>query len=323
MRRLEDAINNNQINRYHSFNIQKIYTAPPTSFEKLRPNYKNTRRIINQGYFCIQIGKSEFFISSSENGILDFSNVLFKGNEDDRIRRPNYVGSTLKASKQQYYNLEFQNSSPGDLLNGKEPIVTTIRAYFVKINQTLPKYELDLSDLYCIDGDTKAITKCQVEMNTPCVKDPSLRIMRDGQLILGDETFLPSYFVLNYQWWSEKIIEEEILARSKRTERYITLKLRGELNLENMNWQGRNIGPEADKYLFGGDFARNLEALGRYKTGLNEQYGNVWHNKPYVELDNFLTKNEQENRLIRMSRMDEVWQNLKINIQSKVNNTEI
>merc|ERR1719356_932557 len=103
----------------------------------------------------------------------------------------------------------------GHLINEKEPVVTILRVYFTRLEHILPKYKLDPTNIYCIDGETKTVSRCQVEITNPNPKEAGLRFLKDGRVLLDDEMEEPSFFELNENWWMEHATYGEILARSK------------------------------------------------------------------------------------------------------------
>merc|ERR1711998_481720 len=112
--------------------------------------------------------------------------------------------------------------------------------------------------------------------------------------------------------------EEEIAARAKRTSRYVSLKLRLELQMDTFNWQGPNIGVGVENFPQGGDFSRHLEALGRYRTGLADRHGDVWLDRPQDEINHYAMKKEQEERLIKKAELGDPWLDLNRLIRDQV-----
>merc|ERR1712066_891167 len=114
---------------------------------------------------------------------------------------------------------------------GETPFINITRLYFIRVATIIPRYHLDLLDSYCLDGESKTVSKCQIETITPNPLMPILRFMKDGRLFLDDEITAPSFFELNNEWWNEKAIEEEITHRANRSDQLINPKLRRELCL--------------------------------------------------------------------------------------------
>merc|ERR1712187_191135 len=98
----------------------------------------------------------------------------------------------------------------GDLVNGIEPIVSVLRTYFVCFDEKLPMHTLDMSEVYCIDGNMRSVLSCQVELVSPDPFKPNLRFLKDGRVLLDDELSKPSLLELNEEWWEERVMEEEI-----------------------------------------------------------------------------------------------------------------
>merc|ERR1712187_11869 len=90
-----------------------------------------------------------------------------------------------------------------------------------------------------------------------------------------------------------------------------------ELYLDMIDWQGPNIGSGIEKFPQGGDYAKNLETLGRYHTGLADGYGDVWYNRSLEELYYYTTREGQEIRMIEMARQKKSKKNLEKMIQEK------
>jgi len=290
--------------------ISRMVGAPQTSFLKA-PNFvRDKERIVLNGYYCIQIGDCEFFISSSKDGHLDITDVFYKDSGSTEIKRPISKNAIPQSSKNYYYELELTETLSGDMLYGQEQHITIIRVYFIRISKKQPTYELDQTDVYCIDGETKTITKCQIEMNVPDPRDPNLRILKDGRIILDDELIAPSFFNLSELWCLEKSTEDEINARSKRADLYLSSMLRREIGLDTLDWKGPNIGCEKAGFVQGADYARNLEALGRFRTGIADGYGNSWSERSTEDLLDHITSKSIQDREMSMADLQNPWDHL-------------
>jgi len=206
----------------------------------------------------------------------------------------------------------------GDILKGTEPSVTVLRAFYTRIASEAPEYLLDLMEVYCIDGDSITVEKLQVEVISENALRPTLRFTRNGRVLLDDEMTAPSFFELNQQWWIEKATEEHVAARSKRTDRYVELKLRRELQMDVMDWQGPNIGRGAEFVPQGGDYARHLAALGRYLTGLTNGYGDVWVERSFNELATYVRRKTEEDILVEIAGLRDPWKDLEKMIWGQV-----
>merc|ERR1712217_433850 len=194
-----------------------------------------------------------------------------------------------------------------DISHRETPSTNITRLYFIRVATTTPRYGLDLLDSYCLDGESKTVSKCQIEIITPNPMMPILRFMKGGRLLLDDEITAPPFFELNNEWWNEKAIEEEITHKANRSDQLINLKLRRELCLDTYDKQKfRNIA--INKFPIGGNHARELENLGRYKTVLCDGYGDVWLNKTHESLYNDINKKELETRLLAMTGLKELLQ---------------
>lgn len=69
----------------------------------------------------------------------------------------------------------------------------------------------------------------------------------------------------------------------------VKARLRRELGLDYFDWQGPNIGPGADAYPQGGDYAEDLEAIGRYRSGVPGGWGDVWGTKTDAEIEEYVS----------------------------------
>jgi hypothetical protein len=212
--------------------------------------------------------------------------------------------------KQLYQELEFTDTISGDLLKTKDPFVNVLRVYFIRFTKESSACELDLTDVYCIHGDTKSVEKCQVKMVAPNAQEPTLRFLRNGQVLLDDEITAPSFFQLNQEWWTQRTIQEEIVSRAKRTERYMNIKIRRELQTDTADWQGPNIGFGVDDFLQGGDYTRHLNELGSHLTSTMELYGDRGIDTfdiPHAKLDAYIARLEQEEKLIGTAGLRDPW----------------
>jgi len=264
----------------------------------------------SHGYISIIIHKCEFFISRLGDGRIDLSDVHYREDGCGETKRPRYKGSTPRETAQIYHKLEITQTDPGDLLKGKKPNLTVLRTYFIRIATESHEPLLDLMNVYCIDGVHKTVEKCQPKVLAPRASNPLLRFLMNGLLLLDDDMIAPSFFELNEEWQAEEAINIEINARAKRTNRYIKMKLRRELQMDNMDWQGRNLGYGVEKIPMGGDHARHLEALGQYRSGSTSGYGDVWVDRPQEDLDDYNLRNEQEERLIEIAKLKDPWRDL-------------
>jgi len=252
-----------------------------------------------------RIENCDFFISSLEDGSIDLSDVFYKEKQTKETKRPSYKGYFTKGLNRRFYKIDFTLIQSGDLINGIEINVTVLRTYFTCFDKQLLMYTLDMFEIYCIDGKMRSILSCQVELFSPNIYKPNLRFLKDGRLLLDDQLSEPSLLELNEEWWEERVIEEEIYARSKRENRFINLKLRFELQLDNMDRQESDTDMSWDMFPQGGDYARNLEHIGRYRTGLHDGYGDVWIDRKLEDHCTFITTEEREKRLLAMAKLEE------------------
>jgi hypothetical protein len=293
----------------------RMVAAPHTSFLPRSNFTEDLMRVAFNGYYCLRIHDSEFFISSSKDGTLDLTDVFYKEEASIGLKIPTIRDRNFKSGKNPYYELEFAKSSPGDLLCGREPNVKIIRVYFVGINKKVPTYELDQTEVYCIDGETKTLTKCQIEILQPDPKDPTLRFLKDGRVFLDDESSAPSFFDLNALWWLEKTTEEEISASCNRANLNLSLKLRQEICSGTLDWKGKNIGSGKACFPQGSEYARKLEALGRYRTGIADGYGDLWFERSQEDLVDYTINEEFEEREMNMTASNNLRKDLEKDIR--------
>jgi hypothetical protein len=290
--------------------------APPCSFFSKSGLKENHFRTLPQNYHCIRMSKNEFFIPSSNNGLLDLSNIYYK--ESDSLESKKVINKNIsKGIKQQYRELDFTVSSAGDLFNGKRPLVKILRTYFIRVVKEYPKYELDFSEVYCLDQDTKTVFKCKPEVVAPKPLKPNLRFLKDGRVFLGDEITAPTFLELNEEWSTEEATCNEITARAKRSSQHIGSKLRHELSLDTQDWRGANLVSKTENFSAGGENARRLEALGRYKAKTTDGYGDVWLNKTQKDLEKYIANRENENQLVAMTGLRNPWVDLGKMIKEK------
>jgi hypothetical protein len=293
-------LNNHQSSNSHNAYNSSGFLAPPTSFvpESIAVSVNN--RVKFAGYYFLRIENCDFFISSSEADFIDLSDIFYKENQSKETKRPNYKGYFTKGLNRRFYKMDFTLIQPGDLVNGIEAIVSVLRTYFICFDEKLPMHTLDMSEVYCIDGNMRSVLSCQVELVSPNPYKPNLRFLKDGRVLLDDELSEPSLLELNEEWWEERVMEEEIYARSKREDRFINLKLRLELQLDNMDRQTSNTDTNWDVFPKGGDYARDLEHIGRYRTGLYDGYGDVWLDRKVEDHCRFVQQKERGKRLLEM-----------------------
>eukprot|EP00747_Dinoflagellata_sp_TGD_P142966 gnl/TRDRNA2_/TRDRNA2_176315_c0_seq14.p1 gnl/TRDRNA2_/TRDRNA2_176315_c0~~gnl/TRDRNA2_/TRDRNA2_176315_c0_seq14.p1 ORF type:complete len:332 (+),score=-9.47 gnl/TRDRNA2_/TRDRNA2_176315_c0_seq14:40-1035(+) len=215
---------------------------------------KSYKRLITPEYYRLRLASRDFLIPYSKRG-LDLSCVSYKEEGSSEIKK--VVASNKSTENGKYYHeIEITNTAPGEILQEKEPIVTVTLMYFVRIKNESPHYELDFNDIVCLDGKRISIEKCQIKKMHPTIKVPLLRLFPDGRVLLDDDMFAPSFFQLNEKWWAKKDIEQDVIKRAKRTNRFIFLTLHRGMQTDLMDWCGYNIGIGMEEFFQGGDFAR-------------------------------------------------------------------
>merc|ERR1712187_715212 len=127
----------------------------------------------------------------------------------------------------------------------------------------------------------------------------------------------PTFFELNEKWSIEETTCNEIIARAKRSSQHIGSKLRHELSLDTLDWQGANFVLKTENFSTGGENAKKLEALGRYKAKTTDGYGDVWSNRTQKGLEKYIANKKNENQLVAMTGLRNPWVDLGRMIKEK------
>jgi hypothetical protein len=256
----------------------------------------------------------DFFISRSPDGLLDLSTVHYRGKGSKISNRAYSLGMITSQKMQQYQQCEVTYLTPGNLLMGNNPFVTVLRTYFIRVNDESPRNELDLRDVYVIDGKSKLVKKCRIDVFTSNPQKPMLRFLENGRVLLDDETTASSFFELNEEWWSEKLFMKKMVSAARRTDKFTNSVLSQEVQIDNTGWHGPNLGPDIEHFIQGGDFARQLEALGSYCTGNSDRYGDVLRKELTSKS---MRQSGVETTLVWMSSLEDQWVDLERSIRNQ------
>merc|ERR1712217_219661 len=156
--------------------------APPTSYNSNLFSTTYSSRKLCRRYYNFRINNCDFFISSLADGCLDLSDVYFKTDSNQIPKRPFFKKNIPKKEKIHYQELEFSSLPKRDISHRETPSTNITRLYFIRVATTTPRYGLDLLDSYCLDGESKTVFKCQIEIITLNPMMLILRFMKDGRL---------------------------------------------------------------------------------------------------------------------------------------------
>jgi hypothetical protein len=305
----------------NTFSTKNFAITSPEFNEKIIPfdisfvNERSPFRALTTSYYHIRLCKSDFFISSTQKGFLDLNNIHYREHGSNTSNHMVMPKNVSVRKEQRYQQLEIRLTTPGNYLLGNKPRTTVLRAYFIALTDEPAKNIIDLHEVYVIDGKAKTIQKCQVDKMVLNPQQPILRFLKNGRVVLDDEITAPSFFELSEKWWSEKVFKRKLISTARRKEKFIESSLHRNMQIHMPSWRGPNIGPNAEHFLQGGDFASQLESLGSYCTNLSDKYGDVFKNRSEIIYNQYLKERGNEAKLIWMSRFEEQWVDLERTIR--------